>query len=371
MEPELSSTNCDNKITSNVLLTSIINSSPFGKVLIDQNGIIQFVNQKIVDMFGYQQQELIGLTLNPLIPDRYRNNHFNLINSYIQNPIQRSMGAGRDLTALHKSGKEFPVEIGISPIETPDGNFILAAIVDITERKRLELSLNQAISHLEEFNYVASHDLRSPLRGIANLISWIEEDYNNGNNEAVNKNIGRIKIRVERMEKLVDDLLTYAHAGKRSGDTREINLHDLINNITQLIPPPENLTLSIDLQLTHIQAAQTPLETVLRNLYSNAIKHNDSPQPSIHIDSRSDGNYCLISVSDNGPGIPEMAKERVFRLFQTLSEDKNTSSGMGLALARRLVEAHGGKIDLEVKDGVRGSTFVVWWPRFSRSDLDE
>lgn len=371
MEPDAISTAHDTRSSPSSLLVSIINSSPLGKILIDQNGIIHYVNQRVIDMFGYSQAQLIGSTLDALIPERYRNHHGQLIENYLLDPTNRAMGAGRDLTGLHSTGTEFPVEIGISPLETNEGRFVLAAIVDITERKRLELSLKQAIAHLEEFNYVVSHDLRSPLRGISDLINWIEEDTRAGNTQDIFKNINRIKPRIERMEKLIDDLLTYARAGRKSGETQLIDTHELIQNAIHLVSTPDTVNVVIETGLVHIHAAKTPLETVIRNLCANAIKHNDSHTPEIRISTQEAGNYCLFTVSDNGPGIPEIAKERVFKLFQTLKDGKDTNSGLGLALTRRLVESHGGKIELHVKDGTRGANFLVWWPRFARSDLDE
>lgn len=353
------------------LLEPIINSSPFGQLLIDQNGIIRLINNKIVELFGYSEAELIGKPLTPLIPERYRTRHFDLMKSYISQPVSREMGAGRDLTGLHKNGEEFPIEIGLSTVNTQDGQFVTASIVDITVRKRLERSLNQALANLNEFTNVVSHDLRSPLRGISDLITWIEEDSQSGDKDAVFKNLDRVKIRIDRMEKLVDNLLSYARAGKKSGEAQAVNLRSLIDNVILLVPAPDNVEIQLDIQLDAIESFGTPLETVIRNLYANAIKHNDSPTPQIVISTKPAGNYCLISVKDNGPGIPQIAKERVFQLFQTLSENRDANTGIGLAMVKRLVESHGGIVELDVTDGERGAAFNVWWPQFSRSDLNE
>ena len=119
-----------------------------------------------------------------------------------------------------------------------------------------------------------------------------------------------------------------------------------------------------------MQAVKTPMEIVLRNIFSNALKHHDGNEPCIEISAKPSGSYCLFEIKDNGPGIPNAAHERVFRLFQTLNTSES-GSGIGLALAKRLTESHGGKIELVANEDVRGCVFRVWWPRFLRRDFDE
>lgn len=241
-------------------------------------------------------------------------------------------------------------------------------VTDISERKRLERSLQQAKTHMEEFTYVASHDLKSPLRGIADLVEWVEEDLPENASPALHNNLERIKLRIARMEKLVDDLLLYARAGKHSGDMSPVDLRELIKGIIDLHPVPAGFVVNTHIDLPLITAARTPLETVLRNLFSNAIKHHDGQgEPRLDISVRAYGNNALFSFRDNGPGVPEAAQERIFRLFQTLSNNKQ-SSGIGLALAKRMSESHGGHIELVCNPGQRGVEFRVYWPRFARKD---
>lgn len=349
----------------------VIEASPYGQLLVDEKGIVQLINPALLKTFGYEKDELIGKSMDILLPERYRANHTKLREGYIQKPSLRAMGSGRDLTGRHKNGTEIPIEIGLNPVETSAGKLTLAVVVDITERKRLELSLKQANAHLEEFTYVASHDLKSPLRGISDLVEWIAEDFSRDTPQSTVKNIERVKNRIGKMERLVDDLLMYARAGKRAKDSTLINIIDLINNIIELHPVPANFKIETIIELDTLQASKTPLETVLRNLYTNAIKHHDGKSPHITIKAEASGNFCLFSIIDNGPGIPESAHERVFRLFQTLTASERAGSGIGLALVKRLTESHGGHIELSTKDGERGSCFKVWWPRFPRRDLDD
>ncbi len=349
----------------------VISASPYGQLLVDEKGIIQLLNPALLATFGYQKEELIGKSMDILLPERYRENHAQLRQGYISSPSFRAMGSGRDLTGRHKNGQEIPIEIGLSPVLSGSSKLTLAAVIDITERKRLELSLKQANAHLEEFTYVASHDLKSPLRGISDLVEWIIEDFDENTSPAIVKNIERVKARIGKMERLIEDLLLYARAGKRIKELSAINLQELIGGVIELQPVPAHYKIITDIKLDTIQSAKTPLETVLRNLFSNAIKHHDGLDPVITLSARASGNFCLFEISDNGPGIPEAAQERVFRLFQTLTATERAGSGIGLALVKRLTESHGGHIELVTKDGVRGAAFRVLWPRFPRRDLDE
>lgn len=347
----------------------VIEASPYGKLLVDENGIIQMANPSLLTLFGYTNDELLGKSMDILLPERYRTHHTKLREGYTQKPSLRPMGLGRDLTGRHKSGTEIPVEIGLSPVESDSGNLTLAVVTDISERKRLELNLKQANAHLEEFTYVASHDLKSPLRGISNLVEWIGEDLGTDIAEPVQKNIDRIRIRIDRMEQLIDDLLLYARAGKRAKESTLINVAELIAGIIEMHPIPEHFRIDEDIHIKEITAAKIPLETVLRNLFTNALKHHRGVDPCITISAEASGSYCLFKVTDNGPGIPKNAQERVFRLFQTLGGE--TGSGIGLALAKRLTESHGGQIELVSTPDFPGCSFHVWWPRFARKDFDE
>jgi PAS domain S-box-containing protein len=352
-------------------LVKVIEASPYGQLLVDEQGIIQLINPSLLQLFGYTKDELLGKSMDILLPERYRDGHEKLRAGYVQKPSLRPMGLGRDLTGRHKSGTEIPIEIGLSPVESDVGNLTLAVVTDISERKRLELNLKQANAHLEEFTYVASHDLKSPLRGISDLVEWIHEDLNTNAPEPVAKNIERIKLRIGRMERLIDDLLLYARAGKRAKESAAVDVHTLIADIIEMHPVPAEFQVRQEIHINEIYAAKIPLETVLRNLFSNALKHHRGINPTITISAEASGSYCLFKVIDNGPGIPKAAQERVFRLFQTLSNNEASGSGIGLALARRLTESHGGQIELISDTDSKGCSFHVWWPRFARKDIDE
>jgi PAS domain S-box-containing protein len=342
----------------------MVEAAPCGMVMIDGRGRIVLVNPHAELMFGYARTELIGNALEMLLPERFVAIHGNHRSAFAAAPSIRQMGVGRDLTARRKDGTEFPVEIGLNPVPGEEGGLVLAAVTDITRRKTMELELQQANANLEEFSYAASHDLKSPLRGIADLIEWIVEDLGGRETPEVARNFRRVGDRIRRLEQIIDDLLIYARAGRTSTDVALVEPRALIEGVLELQPPPPGFRISVRVDAEPFVTTKTPLEAVLRNLIGNAVKHHDRQAGTVEIRVEDAGRYCVFTVSDDGPGIPLAAQERVFRMFQTLSPTSSGESGMGLALSKRFVECHGGRIALESADGMRGTSFRVWWPRF-------
>ncbi|MDH5630085.1 MAG: PAS domain-containing sensor histidine kinase [Gammaproteobacteria bacterium] len=347
---------------------SMFEYAPVGMLMIDETGVIQHCNKQFTSVFGYDENELKGLLLEVLIPERYRNGHTGFRKNYLKSPSTRSMGSDRDLTGLHKSGTEIPVEIGLNPIKTENGMSVIATIIDVTERKVAELKLKQANADLDEFTYVASHDLKSPLRGINTLIEWIEEDLGEEIPEDVKHNLERVHIRIDRMEKLIEDLLTYARSGRESKSITTFYINQVLQNIIDVIEIPSGIKITIEGYDGKIQASAAPLETVLRNLITNAIKHHDKEEGNILVNVKTDDSYCIFEVRDDGPGIPKNAHERIFKIFQSLKNEEGSRSGVGLAVCKRLVESHSGSIEVESDEG-EGSCFRFWWPRFARRDI--
>jgi PAS domain S-box-containing protein len=341
----------------------IVEAAPCSMVMVDLRGRIVLVNQQAEVMFGYERAELIGETVEILLPERFRASHLGHRQAFAAAPSMRQVGMGRDLTARRKDGTEFPVEIGLNPVAGDEGGLVLAAVTDITRRKAMELELEQANANLEEFTYAASHDLKSPLHGIADLLGWIVEDLDGHQSAGVTRNLGRIDDRIRRLEHVIDDLLTYARAGTMSADVIAVDPRALIEGVLEIQPLPPGFQVLVDIEAAPFVTAKTPLETVLRNLIGNAVKHHDRASGHLRIHVADVDRYCVFTVTDDGPGIPHASREHVFRMFQALSASNGQSSGIGLALSKRLVESHGGGITLDSADGVRGTSVRVTWPR--------
>lgn len=342
-----------------------------GLLLTDLSGTITRANPNLEKMFGYERGELNGQSVEILIPHRHRAAHVKQRLDYARAPETRDMGVERDLTGRRKDGLEFPVEIALNAVESGDTHLICASVIDVTERRRNELRLRESNAQLEEFTYVASHDLRSPIRAIANLLTFIEEDFDGEIPDPVQRHLDRARDRTRQMEQLIDDLLVYARSGRRDGVAEPVDLRALVDEAIKLAIPNDTLDVRVDVVDEPLNTMRTPLLTVLRNLISNAHKHHDKAERRIEVKVRFDGSYCLFDIIDDGPGISTAFQERMFRLFQTSSSSQRDGAGLGLAVVRRLVDAHGANITVISDTEERGCHFRVWWPRFKRSDIDD
>jgi signal transduction histidine kinase/CHASE3 domain sensor protein len=255
------------------------------------------------------------------------------------------------------------------------GGQVLGAVTlltDITERKEMELRLaNQARDllrsneELEQFAYVASHDLKAPLRGIDNLVTWIEEDLGDAVTGEVRTNMDLLRSRVRRLEALLDDLLAYSRAGRGELTRDAVDAGELVQELAELVSPPEGFSIKAVGALPTLRTSRAPLTQVLQNLIANAIKHHDHPASGhIWIEAAEQGVFTEFVVSDDGPGIPEQYRERVFGMFQTLKpRDEVEGSGMGLAIVKKLVERQRGTIWLTDSPRGRGLAVHFTWPR--------
>lgn len=223
--------------------------------------------------------------------------------------------------------------------------------------------LERSNRDLEQFAYVASHDLKAPLRDIENLSTWILEDAGTLLPPESLKHLERLIQRVARMQSLLDDLLQYSRAGRIAYQPEEVDLAAVLRNVCELTTLRSGFELVLPDDLPHVRTPKAPIEQVLLNLVGNAIKHHDGERGRIEVTWRDAGDFVEIAVSDDGPGIPARFHERIFGLFTTLqSRDKVEGSGMGLAIVKKLVEFHDGTITLESEPG-SGTTIRFTWPK--------
>lgn len=343
----------------------VVNAAPNAMILVNSQGQIELINERCEQLFGYTRAELIGNSLDMLVPERFREQHPQRRATYFAHPGEPVMAKGRELFALHKDGREFPVEVGLNPIETADGIKILSAIVDMSERKRFTDELSRRNQELKDFAYVASHDLKAPLRGVNQLATWITEDLEGQINEETSEHLHLMRVRITRMEKLLDDLLLYFRADNLGGSIENIDFAEMVRDVFELSCNNPSFDLELQGVFPKAETHKVALELVLRNLINNAIKHHD--KASGHIIVRSipspDEQYYLFEVADDGPGIAPEHYERVFAMFQTLRpRDEVEGSGMGLAVIKKTIESLGGSISLAANQP-RGSAFRFSWPK--------
>jgi PAS domain S-box-containing protein len=243
------------------------------------------------------------------------------------------------------------------------------AVIDITDRKLSELSLrdnNQQLKRsnrdLEDFAYIASHDLKTPLSGIKSAALWLEEDLHDLSDES-RKLLGLMRSRINRMETLLDDLLTFSRVGRTDTAVRETKLTDIFDSIIEVLNPPAHIQVRVEGELPVIVTASAQLEQVLRNLINNAIKHHDKQHGEVVLSGKRIGDFVEFVVRDDGPGILPAFHEKIFQLFQTLKRrDEVEGTGMGLAIVKKLVERQNCRITVHSQGNGTGTQFRFQWP---------
>ncbi|MGA9028452.1 MAG: PAS domain S-box protein [Steroidobacteraceae bacterium] len=249
------------------------------------------------------------------------------------------------------------------------------AVIDITDRKISELSLrdnNEQLKRsnrdLEEFAYIASHDLKTPLHGIKSAALWLEQDLHDLSDESRTL-LELMQSRINRMEKLLDDLLTYSRVGRTETAAGETNLGDIFASIVEVLNPPAHMRVRAEGDLSVRVTASAQLEQVLRNLINNAIKHHDKPNGEVVLSAMRAGDFVDFVVRDDGPGILPQFHDKIFQLFQTLKRrDDVEGSGMGLALVKKLVEQQNCRISVDSLGNGAGAVFRFQWPALPIAD---
>jgi PAS domain S-box-containing protein len=232
---------------------------------------------------------------------------------------------------------------------------------------RLARQLKEINAELDQFAYITSHDLRAPLRGIANLSTWIEEDMGERFTSEAHQQMELLRGRVHRMEALINGILQYARVGRVLVPVEEVEVEKLVRDVVDLLDPPKNARVEIRSPLPTLCTEKLRMQQVFMNLIGNAIKHNPRPDALVEINCREAGAFYLFEVKDNGPGIASEYHEKIFVMFQTLqARDKVEGTGVGLALVRKIVEHHGGQISIDSRAG-EGAIFRFTWPKEPRS----
>jgi PAS domain S-box-containing protein len=243
---------------------------------------------------------------------------------------------------------------------------------DISAEKESKQKLEQYTEELEkknkeldQFAYVVSHDLKAPLRGINNLSMWIEEDMDGKLEDDTKNNLDLMRKRVKRMEGLIDGILQYSRAGRIKHEASTFNLNDAIEEMIESLSPPEKFKISVAPDMPAMVTEKIAIEQVFANYISNAIKYNNNDAPLIDISWKQNGDLYEFCVADNGPGIEKEFHEKVFVIFQTLqARDTFESTGVGLAIVKKIVEDKGGKVWIESEKGA-GTKFFFSWPSIS------
>lgn len=255
-----------------------------------------------------------------------------------------------------------------APIQ--DRGLVYAVARDVTESKKMERllkhqarELERSNSDLEQFAYAASHDLRAPMRAMANLADWIEEDLPGGAPEKVRGHVDKLRERLARLDDLTTSILEYSKVGHEKEGIRKVDTALLVSDLAAEISPPKGFKVAPDFSLPSFETARTPFEQVLRNLIGNAVVHAGRPEGRATVSAVELDDMYEFRVADDGPGVPPEEREKIFEMFHRLrAGDGPRGAGMGLALVKRIVERHGGSIRVEPADP-HGSVFIFTWPK--------
>lgn len=352
-------------------ISSVANAFATAAIMVDETGDIALVNRAACRLFGYEDCSLVGKPIEILVLEERRLCHPGYRVGLVSSRAERPMGRGRPLFARHRDGREIPVEIALTPIETPEGDMVMCTVIDLTERLETERRLTEKAREAEALNVElarfaesASHDLKAPLVSISGLLSLCIEDLDEGDIAVARENLNKaLAVSRESAEKL-ETALALARAHRERYPNERLALGELVRTIWSDIVaseecPPELL---FDFQTDDsFVGARVPVTMVLSNLLSNAIRFRDlsRERAEVRVSCRKDDNHFRVSITDNGIGIAQKDRTKLFRMFERF--DARSGDGMGLALARKQVERLGGQISVNSVPG-EGSEFSFTLP---------
>lgn len=366
------------------LQRAILDSANYSIIGTDADGVITLFNRSAQRWLGYSEQEVVGkLTPQVIHIEAEVVKRAAVLSEELGVLVEPGFAAfvaksrlgapdENEWTYVRKDGSHFPVSLSVTTLRNEQGNIIgyLGVASDITERKKSERQLMQKTAELKrsnrelnDFAYVTSHDLKAPLRAIANLSRWIEEDLADKLTDESRDQMNMLRGRVNRMERLIEGILEYSRIGRVIDDVEMTDVSQLLREIVDSMALPDGYSVRIGPDMPAFRCVRLRLGQVLMNLISNAIKYRSHDGGYAEVTVRDAGELYEFSVRDDGIGIAPQYHEKVFGIFQTLApRDKVESTGIGLSLVKKIVEEQGGAIGLESEEG-SGSTFRFTWPK--------
>jgi len=358
----------------------LLESMPDGIVLINASGRIVFANTQAEAMFAYEAGRLRGLPVEVLLPERLRGGHVAHRSAYFGQLRTRAMGMGLELYGLRQDGSEFPVEIGLSPLETGEGTLVTSAIRDITERKRIEQALHEKNVELAKANaakdrFLASmsHELRTPLNAIIGFTGTLLMKLPGPLNEVQERQLRRVQSGGQHLLELINDLLDIAkiEAGKVELVVEPLDCRAVVEDVAATLRPGaegKGLAFAIEVvdEPLRLSTDRRAFSQILINLVQNATKFTERGGVTIRLARRIEGERALVEVSvrDTGLGIGEEDLQRLFAPFSRITPRSGKfaeGTGLGLHLSQKLAGQMGGRITVESVPGV-GSTFALVLP---------
>ena len=341
-----------------------------GLITIDECGRISAFNPAAERIFGYSAEEVFGENVKMLMPEPYHGEHDEYLESYRRTGVAKIIGIGREVRARRKSGEVFPIDLAVSEMNVFGRRMYVGIVRDISERKRSEEereklieSLRVSNQELDDFAYIASHDMKEPLRGIHNNAMFLCEDYEGKLDTEGMRRLDRMRFLCSRLESLIDDLLYFSRIGRQSLAIQEVDLNQVVAEISEMLESileERNARIEVPKTLPLYVCDAVRVKEVFRNLISNAIKYNDSEVKRVEVGYLETwaGLRDVFYVKDNGYGIDPAYHDEIFRIFKRLNmeSDADRGTGSGLTFVRKIVERHSGSVWLESVPE-EGSTF--------------
>jgi PAS domain S-box-containing protein len=338
-----------------------VEAAPSGMLMVDSQGLILLVNAQIEKQFGYTREELLGQPVEMLLPAAARARHVQHRAGFLAQPQPRRMGEGRDLFGLHKDGHEVPVEIGLNPIVTAEGPVVLASVVDITERKRIEQRLRQT-ERVAELGTLASgmaHEIGTPMNVILGRAEYLMR---RTREESTKKGLETIMAQVERITRIMNQLLTFAR--RRPMERKPTGLRRVVEDTLDIVRERMlkhriKVDAEIEEPLPLVSADADQMSQVLLNLVINAL-HAMPDGGTLTVRLGRDKEAVTLAVADTGHGIARQDLSKIFDPFFTTKE-VGKGTGLGLTVVHGIVQEHGGTIAVESQEG-KGTTFTISLP---------
>ena len=371
---------------SRVMFERLFESAPDAMLATDVQGRIMHINSQTEGMFGYPRNELIGKTIELLIPEPVRAVHSGLRENYHRAPHLRSMGAGMDLLGRRRDASEFPVDVMLSPMEAEEGTLVLSVIRDITRRKQNEeriMELNRQLQarveelqtanqSLETFSYSVSHDLRTPLRAIEGFARILSEDYGSRLDDEAQRLLDVIACNCQKMGRLTGDLLDFSRVNKAGIQKGQVDMTAVAESVVEELRASDT-SRQVEVKLHSMPEALADrklIRQVFANLIGNAWKFTRrESHASIEIGSCPNEQTPVYFVRDNGVGFEPEYSHKLFCVFERLHTDRDfDGTGIGLATVRRIVQHHGGEAWAIGKAGAGATFFFTLAPPRARKD---
>jgi len=356
---------------------SLLEFVPDAILIVDRGGRVVFANRMASELFGYEPAEFLGQAVEVLLPARFRKGHEAHRADYDNAPSPRPMGLGLSLWALRKGGEEFAAEISLAPLRGDDGHYSVAAIRDVTERRRLEekallyRKAKEEVRARDEFISVASHELRTPVAALQlqlQLLRRVAQRSTETVPSVVSERLELLERQTRRGALLVSGLLDLSRMrlGRLELRLDRVDVADLAREVAAPFVEDPTAAGGSKVAVLAPEAAvgmfdRVRLEQVLTNLLANAVKFGEGKPITVRVELA--GDWVRIAVVDQGIGVAAEDRERIFSRFERAVPTQHFGGlGLGLYIARQIAEAHGGVIKLEGAPGA-GSTFVVELPR--------